>query len=88
MITKLRLAIDPSEIGFRRFLKYQIGAARFRISHIESNEYSTIDLDEYADAVKIKDLHDEFTNGLTDGEKEVVDYLEYHTPIEKEPKMM
>ena len=38
MITKLRLAIDPSEIGFKRFLKEQIGLARFRISHIEQND--------------------------------------------------
>ena len=88
MISKLGLAIDPGEMGFKRFLKYQISVAQNKISAHDSNLFSYIDLEEYAESVKINDLYNKFINGLSDDELKVVRYLNYHSPIEKEPENM
>jgi len=86
MISKLGLAIDPGEMGFKRFLKYQISEAQNKISAHDSNLFSYIDLEEYAEAVKINDLYNKFINGLSVAELKVVRYLSYHSPIEKNLK--
>lgn len=85
MITKMRMAIDESKVGFKRFLKSQIMTIRNRLYVYDHTPYSCITLDEYAEAVKLNDLFEQFMSKLNDEEKAVVKYINYHSPNEKQP---
>jgi len=86
MRTKLKEQIDWSEIGFRRFLKDQIGVAKLEILTHENNQWSYIDLDSYTISLRIVDLYNQFIDKLNDEEKEIVSYLRYHNPRTKRPE--
>ena len=86
MRTKLKEQIDWSEIGFRRFLKDQIGIAKLEILTHENNQWSYFDLDSYAIALRIVDLYNQLIDKLNDEEKEIVSYLRYHNPRTKRPE--
>jgi len=86
MRTKLKEQIDWSEIGFRRFLKDQIGIAKLEIQSYENNQWSYIDLESYAISLRIVDLYNQFISKLNKEELEIVDYLKYHNSHSKRPE--
>lgn len=86
MRTKLDVQIDISEIGYRRFLKYQLIPV-FKILEIGDpfEDFTGPNYEEYAEALKIQDLYNQFIGSLTKEEKETVNYLRYHNPNERSP---
>lgn len=86
MQTRLKTTIDPSDIGFRRYLQWQVGLAKKELwDHKVMEEYDGIDLDSYSEALKIMDLDAQFRKLLSEEEKEVVSYISYHTQYDKQP---
>ena len=86
MFIKMRIAIDPSKIGFRRFLKSQIINIKNNISDYENFPNYSFDIEIYAEALKVYDLYEQFLSKLSSEERFIVKYINYHTPIEKEPE--
>ena len=87
MRTILKQQIDFSEIGYRRFLKYQT-IPILKILELDDafEGYSGPNYEEYAEALKLKDLYTQFLNTLTEEEGKTVAYLSYHNPNEKMPE--
>lgn len=85
MIIKMRIAIDPSKIGFRRFLKSQIINIKNKISDYENFPNYSFDIEVYAEALKVYELYELFLSKINSEERFIVKYINYHTPIEKEP---
>ena len=86
MRTKLKEQIDCSEIGFRRYLKDQIGIARLEVEVHEHNEWSYIDYESFAIATRIIDLDNQFHKLLDKEEEAIVRYISYHTPRDVKPE--
>ena len=84
MRTSLKIQIDKSEIGFRRFLKHQISYCKHTI-YVSENFDSMVDLDEYAMAIRVVDLYDKFIGLLNEEEKLIVKYLQYHEKGAEKP---
>ena len=86
MQTRLKTTIDPSDIGFRRYLQWQVGLAEKELWDFKvMEEYEGIDLEIYSEALKIMDLDEQFRKLLSEEEKEVVRYISYHTQYDKQP---
>lgn len=63
MRTSLKMQIDKSEIGFRRFLKHQIVHCKNTV-FVSENFDSMVDLDEYAMVIRVVELYDKFLSLL------------------------
>ena len=86
MQTRLKTTIDPSYIGFRRYLQWQVQLAKKELcDHKVIEEYDGIDLDLYSEALKIIDLDAQFRKLLSEEQIEVVSYISYHTQYDKQP---
>lgn len=87
MRTILKQQIDFSEIGYRRFLKYQtIPILKMLDLDDMFEEYGGPNYEEYAEALKLKDLYTKFLKTLTEEESKTVAYLCYHNPDDKMPE--
>lgn len=54
----MRIAIDPSKIGFRRFLKSQIINIKNKISDYENFPNYSFDIEIYVETLKVYDLYE------------------------------
>lgn len=86
MQTRLKTTIDPSDIGFRRYIRNIIGNARYEVYTSKIlEEYVGVDYERFSEAIKIVDLDDKFRLSLTAEENEALTYMKYHNPGEKMP---
>lgn len=87
MITKLGFQIIRSERSFRHYIKHGISYTRYyygsyptRVVH-EDDEFEKI-----ASCIKLIELDDNFNALLTEGEKEAIQYYNYHNPDTAKPE--